>query len=168
MDEWYPRISVARDTMELHKVQHFDGLVWSTPLALPGRCDIHTHQHSTSGIRRRKSKRRRHSTYWHMAQCEGVGWLLWWIPLMTKICDIRRRNAMIRSEIWTCTTSLGLVVRTHGPQWGGCGFHSPCRCGAHHHSPPNYDGGPWTLLYGYLKVLWGDTMSDIFKALVAS
>jgi hypothetical protein len=29
-------------------------------------------------------------------------------------------------------------------------------------------GGPWTLLYGYLKVLWGDTMSGIFKALVAS
>ena len=24
------------------------------------------------------------------------------------------------------------------------------------------------LLYGYLKVLWGDTMSGIFKALVAS
>jgi hypothetical protein len=29
-------------------------------------------------------------------------------------------------------------------------------------------GGPWTLLYGYLKVLWGDSMSGIFKALVAS
>jgi hypothetical protein len=27
--------------------------------------------------------------------------------------------------------------------------------------------GPWTLLYGYLKALWGDTMSGIFKALVA-
>jgi hypothetical protein len=33
---------------------------------------------------------------------------------------------------------------------------------------PTMVGGPWTLLYGYLKVLWGDTMSDIFKALVAS
>src|SRR4051812_46804495 len=30
------------------------------------------------------------------------------------------------------------------------------------------EGGPWTLLYGYLKALWGDTMSGIFKALVAS
>jgi hypothetical protein len=29
-------------------------------------------------------------------------------------------------------------------------------------------GGPWFLLYGYPKVLWGDTMSGIFKALVAS
>jgi hypothetical protein len=27
---------------------------------------------------------------------------------------------------------------------------------------------PWTLLYGYLIVLWRDTMSGIFKALVAS
>jgi hypothetical protein len=33
---------------------------------------------------------------------------------------------------------------------------------------PTMTGGPWTLLYGYLKVLWGDTMSGIFKALVAS
>jgi len=33
---------------------------------------------------------------------------------------------------------------------------------------PTMMGGPWTLLYGYLKVLWGDTMSSIFKALVAS
>ena len=33
---------------------------------------------------------------------------------------------------------------------------------------PTMMGGPWTLLYGYLKVLWGDTMSGIFKALVAS
>jgi hypothetical protein len=33
---------------------------------------------------------------------------------------------------------------------------------------PTMMGGPWTLLYGYLKVLLGDTMSGIFKALVAS
>jgi hypothetical protein len=33
---------------------------------------------------------------------------------------------------------------------------------------PTMMGGPWTLLYGYLKVLWGDAMSGIFKALVAS
>jgi hypothetical protein len=33
---------------------------------------------------------------------------------------------------------------------------------------PTMMKGPWTLLYGYLKVLWGDTMSGIFKALVAS
>jgi hypothetical protein len=33
---------------------------------------------------------------------------------------------------------------------------------------PTMMGGPWTLLYGYLKVLWGDTMPGIFKALVVS
>jgi hypothetical protein len=33
---------------------------------------------------------------------------------------------------------------------------------------PTMMGGPWTLLYGYLKALWGDTISGIFKALVAS
>jgi hypothetical protein len=33
---------------------------------------------------------------------------------------------------------------------------------------PTMMGGLGTLLYGYLKVLWGDTMSGIFKALVAS
>ena len=33
---------------------------------------------------------------------------------------------------------------------------------------PTMVGGPWTLLYGYLKALWGDTVSSIFKALVAS
>jgi len=33
---------------------------------------------------------------------------------------------------------------------------------------PTMVGGPWTLLYGYLEVLWGDTMSGIFKAPMAS
>jgi hypothetical protein len=32
---------------------------------------------------------------------------------------------------------------------------------------PTMIGGPWTLLCGYFKVLWGDTMFGIFKALVA-
>ena len=51
---------------------------------------------STSYIRRR----RRHSTCWHVAQCEGVGWLFngfnYW-----QTCDIRKRNVTIRSETWT-------------------------------------------------------------------
>jgi hypothetical protein len=58
-----------------------------------------------------------------------------------------------RPDLWraiihqsSSTTGLGLVVRTHGPQWGGCEFHSPCRRGAHHHSPPNYDGGSLDLV----------------------
>ena len=33
---------------------------------------------------------------------------------------------------------------------------------------PTMVGGPWTLLFGYLKALWGDVMSGIFRALVAS
>ena len=33
---------------------------------------------------------------------------------------------------------------------------------------PTMVGGPWTLLYGYLKDLWGDAMSGIFKAVVTS
>jgi hypothetical protein len=33
---------------------------------------------------------------------------------------------------------------------------------------PTMMGGPSTSLYEYLKVLWGDTMSGISKALVAS
>ena len=33
-------------------------------------------------------------------QCEGVGWLLWWLTL-NKTRDIRERNVTIKSEIWT-------------------------------------------------------------------
>ena len=29
-------------------MQHLNGVVWSTPLDLPGRCDTCMHQHSTS------------------------------------------------------------------------------------------------------------------------
>ena len=97
MDVWYYRISIACDTMEFEFILFSPPLVRSTPLGLPGRCDICMHQHSTSDIRRR----RKHSTYWHMAQCEGVGWLLWWWALMTKLRDIRERNVTMRSEIWT-------------------------------------------------------------------
>ena len=74
-------------------------LVWPTPVGLPERCGICMHQHSTSGIRRRRS--RWCSTYWHMVQCEGVGWLLWWFAIMTKYSW----NVTIRSEIWT--TNIG-------------------------------------------------------------
>ena len=81
--------------------------MWSTSHNLRGRRGTCMHQHSTSGIRRRR--RRRHSTYyWHMAQCEGVGWLRWRFAVMTKIRDIRERNVTIRSELWTTNMcSLG-------------------------------------------------------------
>ena len=92
MDAWYYRISVACDTMKFEFILLSPLLVWSIPLGLPKRRGICMHHHSTSGIRRRR-RRRRHSTYWPMAQCEGVVWLLWWFAL---------------SEIWTTNIrSLG-------------------------------------------------------------
>ena len=79
-------------------------LVWSTPLGLPGRCGICIHQHLTTGIRRR---RRWHNTYWHMVQCEGVGWFLLWLALMTKFM-IQGREVWQWSEVWTMNIcSLG-------------------------------------------------------------
>ena len=73
--------SVACDTMEFEFIALSPPLVWFTPRGLPGRCGNCIHQHSTSGIRRRG---RRHCSYWHMAQCEGMNWLLWWFAWMTK------------------------------------------------------------------------------------
>ena len=90
------------------KCKKFYGVVWSTSLGLPEWCNICMHQHSTSGIRRNIRRRRWRSTRWHMAQCEGVGWLLWWFALMTTFRDIKERNVTIRSEIWTMNIrSLG-------------------------------------------------------------
>ena len=52
---------------------------------------------STSARRRR----RRNSTYWHVVECEGVGWLRWWFILMAKfVIYTRERNVTMRSEIW--------------------------------------------------------------------
>jgi Na+-transporting NADH:ubiquinone oxidoreductase subunit NqrC len=61
-----------------------------------------------------------------------------------------------------------LVVRTHGPNEEVVSSipHADVVLTTIVH--PTMMGGLWTLLYGYLKVLWGDTMSGIFKALVAS
>ena len=69
--------------------------------------------------KKRNKKRKWHSTYWHMAQCEGVGWLLWWFALL-KICDIRERNVTIRSEVWTMNIrSLGFRdIREWVILWG--------------------------------------------------
>ena len=80
-------------------------MVWSTPLGLPRRCGIGLHQHSTSGIRRKR--RRRHSTYWHRV------WSRVWVDIFGglhywQIRDTREENVTIRSEIWsTNIRSLG-------------------------------------------------------------
>ena len=100
MDAWYYRFSVACGTMELEFILLSPPLLWSTPLGLPMRCGICMHQHSVSGIRRRRRRRRWHSTCWHMMQCEGVRWLLWWLALITNILWYKEINVIIKSEIW--------------------------------------------------------------------
>lgn len=47
------------------------------------------------------------------------------------------------------TRSLGWVVRTHCPQWGGCGFCPPCQHGAHH--VEHHERGSRTTMVGVLK-----------------
>ena len=70
MDAWYYRIRVACDTVEFEFVLLLLMLAWCTPLGRPGQCGICMHQHSTSGIRRKRRIRIRrwHSLYWHVAR----------------------------------------------------------------------------------------------------
>ena len=91
----------------------------STPLGLPGQCGIGMHQHSTSDSRRRR-RIRRHSTYWHMVHCEGVGLTSSVDCVNDMIFDIRERNVTIRSEIWTTNIrSLGFQdIREWVTLWG--------------------------------------------------
>ena len=85
------------------------------------------HQHSTSGIRRRKIRIRRwHSTCWH-GTMRGCGLTSCVVCINDKFCDIRERNVTIRSEIWTMNilflgfreireyvTLLGLILQSLG------------------------------------------------------
>jgi hypothetical protein len=114
--------------MEEHKVEHFNGVVWFKSLGLLGWCGRSMHQHSTGGIRRkiRRRIRRWHSTCWHMAQCEGVGWLLGWFALMThfvtkgekcddKEWDLNYEHPFPRiSDIRECMTLWRLILRILG------------------------------------------------------
>ena len=119
MDARYHRISVACDTMKfwIHYSLNSVGVVHSTWPSRAMQCGICMHQHSTC---RRIRIRRWHSTYWHMAQCEGC-----WLTSLTacindKIRDIRERNVTIRSEIWTTNIrSLGFRdIREWVILWG--------------------------------------------------
>ena len=133
VDAWDYRISVAHDTMEWHKGRCEEDVKsischlvrWCGPfhLAFLGNvADACTNINSTSGIkrRRRRGMRRWHSTCWHMAQCEGAGWLLWWFEIDGRFRDIRERNVTIRSEVWTANIcSLGFWdVRECVALWG--------------------------------------------------
>ena len=98
-------------------------LVWSTPLGLPEWWGGRMHQHSTSGIR----KRRWHSYMLTHDTMRGCGWTSWVVCINDKFSDIRERNVTIRSEIWAtnirslgchdiweCVTLRGLILRGLG------------------------------------------------------
>jgi hypothetical protein len=134
---WYYRISVACDTMEQQKemwgrfefVLLSPTLVWSTPLDLPGRCGGHMHQHSTSGIRWRRTIRMKKVTL-HMLTHGAMRrsrLTSWMVCINDKFHDIRKTNVTIRSEIWTtnirslgfwdireCVTLWELILRSLG------------------------------------------------------
>ena len=74
-------------------------LVWSTPLSLPWRCGICMHQHSTSGIiKKKKNKKVTHYMLTHGGM-RGCGLTCLVVCISDKIRDIRERNVTIRSEI---------------------------------------------------------------------
>ena len=106
MDAWHCKISVACDAMEFDFILLSSPLVWSTPNGLLGRCGICMHQHSTSGIRRRRIGigiriRRWHYTYWHICAMRGCGLTSLVVCINDGSRDIREKNVTIRSEMYT-------------------------------------------------------------------
>ena len=90
-------------------------------------------KHSTSGIRRgRRIIRRWHSTYWHMVQCEGMGWLLWWFALTTNFvisCMDRVLTILLLYVVFGVLVQcfLGLhAVLCAGMAWLLSGFGCSC------------------------------------------
>ena len=81
-------------------MQYFNGVVWSTPLELPGRRGICMHQHSTNGIRKRIINKKKVTlyilTHGIMRGCEVTSLV---VCTNIKIHDIRDRNVTTRSEI---------------------------------------------------------------------
>ena len=93
---------VGCDTMELESILLLPPSVWSTPLNIPKRCGICMHQLSTSGRRRRRLHTLIHSAM------RGCGLTSLVACINDKNHDIRERNAITRSEIWTTNIcSLG-------------------------------------------------------------
>ena len=100
-------------------------LVWPTPLGLPKWRGGQMHQHSTSGIRKRKRSvtlpMLTHGAMW------GCGLTSLMVCINDTFCDIRERNMTIRSDIWTtkirslgfwefieCVTLWKLILRSLG------------------------------------------------------
>ena len=97
MDARYCRFSVACDTMKSVFILLSPPLVWSTPLALPGRCGICMHQHSRNGIRRRM--REGHSPHihiWHNVRVWVNSLMLY---INDKMRDIGERNITIKWDL---------------------------------------------------------------------
>ena len=84
-------------------MQHFNGVVWSTPLGLPRPCGICIHQHSTSGIRKKKKNWNKKVTLHILTHgaMRGCGLTSLVVCIHDKNHDIRERNVTIRNEIWT-------------------------------------------------------------------
>jgi hypothetical protein len=85
------------------------GVVWSTPLGLPGRCGICMYPHSTKWHKKKKDKNKKVALHvlTHGA-IRGCGLTSLAVCNDDKIRDIRERNVIIRSEIWTMNIrSLG-------------------------------------------------------------
>ena len=87
-------------------------LVWSTSLGLPGQCGTCMHQHSTSGIKRRRRIRIKKVTLHILthAAMQGCGLTSLMVWTNDKIRDTGKRNVTIRSDIWT-TNILSLGFR---------------------------------------------------------
>ena len=82
-------------------MQHFNGMVWSTPLGRPSQTMWHMHAPTFNKWHENKKKKKvtlhilTHGTMW------GCGLNSLVVCINDKICDIRKRNVTIRSEIWT-------------------------------------------------------------------
>ena len=102
-------------------MQHFNDVMWSPPLGLPGQCDICIHEHSTSGIKRKENENKKVTlhilTHGAMRGCMLTSWV---VCINDKLHDIRERNVKIRSEIWTINIrSLGFQdIREWVTLWG--------------------------------------------------
>ena len=90
-------------------MQHFNDVVWSTPLGLPGRYGKRMHQHSTSGTRSKRKKGNKNkkmtlhiSTHGTMQGC-GLTLMVY---INDKIRDIRERNVTTWSERFELRTSV--------------------------------------------------------------
>jgi hypothetical protein len=106
MDAWYYRTSVACDSMEWYKVQHFNVVVWSTPLGLP-EAMWHMHAPTINKWQQHKKKKKKKKKTLHMLTCGtmwGCGLTSLVVCINDKFCDKKERNVTIRSEI--CTTNI--------------------------------------------------------------